>query len=733
MTPEQLIEKFNSNPTLENGINILSILTNKEGNPQYNIANMLARNLIELYPYNVDIISILALCAYETGEYRLSYNLYEFIRTFKNIDEGKYKSMEINQMKCVEYICDEYTNYYREKVSEIMNRPKRNIKTITFSITTCKRLNLFEKTMNSFLNCCTDATLIDEWICVDDNSSEEDRKRMTQLYPFMTFHFKDMVKKGHPQSMNMILDIVKTPYLFHMEDDWKFFHKTNYIQKCLDGITLDKTIGQCLINKNYAEVTSDIRIVGGVPIYSEKGDRFMMHEYTRTASEKSDFFSKYGSSSRHCSYWPHYSLRPSLIKTKVFKDIGRFSETKSHFEMEYSHRYDKKGYVSIFLDGIYSIHIGRLTSERNNGNISNAYELNNEKQFSDKGCDKGCDKEILTNNMKTFVVNLNRRKDRLEKFQKISPLKCERFDAVDGKLLKPNIYLQRIFENNNYNMRDGIVGCALSHIKLAINCVNSKVDTFCILEDDVTFVHDFLRKFKHVLNNLPPDWDMIYLGHILSKNFSYTEMTKKDLPILEKWSKGRSLRMSLGGTHAYMINKKGSEKLLEFINKNGMTNAIDTVQQKSIGELNVYYCNPRIVLSNHLDDTDIQNSFKSLSISETITFKEDGSHRLKKNGMYTIEDALQYNKDEEYNKYIDMFKFFPCLDQENNDLYYHREDVHKSMIRCMNDDKCVGFNTLGFFKSKITQLGESRYFGEKDGIFIKKSVLTECICIDDVD
>ena len=73
-------------------------------------------------------------------------------------------------------------HYVIDPIGEIkeINKINKNIKgnllkKIMFSITTCKRFDLFEKTINSFLNCCNDIDTIDYWLCVDDNSSIEDR------------------------------------------------------------------------------------------------------------------------------------------------------------------------------------------------------------------------------------------------------------------------------------------------------------------------------------------------------------------------------------------------------------------------------------------------------------------------------------------------------------------------------------------------------------------------------
>ena len=65
--------------------------------------------------------------------------------------------------------------------------------------------------------------------------------------------------------MNIIQQIVKTPYLFHMEDDWTFIQKRKYISECLDVISENISYKQCLINKNYSETIDDIgNIKGGI-------------------------------------------------------------------------------------------------------------------------------------------------------------------------------------------------------------------------------------------------------------------------------------------------------------------------------------------------------------------------------------------------------------------------------------------------------------------------------------
>ena len=143
----------------------------------------------------------------------------------------------------------------------------------------------------------------------------------------------------------------------------------------------------------------------------------------------------------------------------------------------------------------------------------------------------------------------------MKDFEKISPVKCTKFSAIDGKMLKPNIQLQQIFEGNDYNMRNGMVGCAMSHIKLLIQLVKSEQKMYCILEDDVTFTDSFVQKVQQVLKDATKyDWDFIYLGHHLNPPDSDNGCYNKNIkPVITKWNRDLSLTRSMGGTFGYIL------------------------------------------------------------------------------------------------------------------------------------------------------------------------------------
>jgi len=262
----------------------------------------------------------------------------------------------------------------KDIINKLVAKTKKNNKIkIILSITTCKRYDLFTATINSFLRNCLDIEMIDYFFCVDDNSSEDDRKNMQEKYPFFNYYFKTEEEKGHLKSMNIIWDKLsnyKSTYWIHLEDDWLFFKPMNYIQRSIsfleDKNNKDNKIHQILFNKNYGEVVENYNLVGGRRIDGE----CLLH-----IKDEPNLFGP------NSAYWPHYSFRPSMMLVNTILELGNYDSANTFFERDYADKWHAADYKSAYFNEITCIHIGRLTSERNGGK-NNAYSLNNEQQFN---------------------------------------------------------------------------------------------------------------------------------------------------------------------------------------------------------------------------------------------------------------------------------------------------------------------------------------------------------------
>jgi hypothetical protein len=235
---------------------------------------------------------------------------------------------------------------------------------VTLVMTSCRRLELLLRTVASFLACCSDHHLIDRWICIDDNSDPAECDVMARRLPWFEFVWKSPEDRGHARSLQMLHEMVTTPHVFQLEDDHEFFVRSDYVSRCLHGLSVGTSIGQCLVNLNYAETLADYGLAGGMP-YQHGGRSYVAHLYDR------DRRMIEGLSNSH---WPHFSLRPGVTRTEVW-DLG-FRDVP-FFEREFAARYTVAGWLTIFLPDIYHRHIGKLTTEEGD----NAYTLNRVEQF----------------------------------------------------------------------------------------------------------------------------------------------------------------------------------------------------------------------------------------------------------------------------------------------------------------------------------------------------------------
>jgi tetratricopeptide (TPR) repeat protein len=299
---------------------------------------------------------------------------------------------------------------------------------VMFTITTCKRFDLFEQTVNSILKNWLDIDKIDYFFCVDDNSSKEDRLKMQTQYPFFNYHMKSPTEKGHRESMNVIWNKVaelNPEYLIHMEDDWLFFKQENYVTRAIAALEKyeGQQIHQIVFNREYGLMMSDMQRVNVVPL-GPREEGLCLH------------IKKEGVQGPNCAYWPHYSLQPSVCRASKILELGDYTSPNQFFERDYADKYHAKGYLTAFFDFIYSLHIGKQSWEKE-GN--NAYSLNQVGQFKPseaKGSDTTVEITLLENNCPLQGTMAQHLEQILKKINSGTPFGLIRPSDGEYKILK---------------------------------------------------------------------------------------------------------------------------------------------------------------------------------------------------------------------------------------------------------------------------------------------------------
>ena len=685
----------------------------------------------------------------DTLEFFYEYNetIQMLLRDGVDVDKRMHECWNIlfekNRSKLCEVPKNSKTMFHNKVCSGSGSHKRANslANNVFISFTTCKRLDLFKQTIGSILNHWLDKENIDYWFCVDDNSSKSDREYMKSNFPWITYYMKSESEKGHRESMNIIwnkLNELKPKYWIHMEDDFLFYTKRNYVGdsiKVLQTYHTYKNIRQVLFNRNYSETIADTTIKGHTILHPNEcipGIPVVLHNHSK--SDNLGF--------PNCCYWQDYSFRPAMIDVETILCLGNYDTENQFFESDYAKRWYDAGYRSAFFNMICSRHIGRLTSERHDKTKPNSYELNDTSQFNlgeshephtphtphtSSDFDNASDESIrmrysppikVSTSSNIKILNLKHRDDRkgaiINKLEMagFSDKEYEIIEAVYGNdlaLSPTTIELYKMFEGNDFGSRCGFIGCALSHYGLWLELIKDTVnDYYIIMEDDVILCSGYKEQLAKLDTHFKSK-DILYHGYTMyntnrSKNnekYDYTLVTHEtDVTVCEL-----ATDFYIGGTFGYSINKKGAQKMIDYIHKNGIRHGIDYLM-KIMNTVELYETQPNLCISLwHEDDmgydTDIQRSVDSIDFS-----------------LY-VNVYLRILKDN--------FIYIPGGDQIGNDLYYKQDNL-KNMVLCAAGNKqCIAFNTLGFFKSSITNITSSRWFGEGDGIYIKKEYASKVV------
>lgn len=190
------------------------------------------------------------------------------------------------------------------------------------------------------------------------------------------------------------------------------------------------------------------------------------------------------------------------------------------------------------------------------------------------------------NNDNVFVINLERRKDRLKfvnnQLQK-NNIKYTRFNAFDGKKLhqyKNEIDLY-INKNSEIMKNNGQIGCSLSHLILWEKVVEKKMKHALIFEDDVIILDNFNERLNNIIKELPEDYNLVLLGGTTMKG----SLIDGKQYILQ----GANYPEFNWCLHAYLINYKFAEKLLIDIKNNKLNKILDSHLSYNIYPHNKFY------------------------------------------------------------------------------------------------------------------------------------------------
>jgi len=450
--------------------------------------------------------------------------------------------------------------------------------------------------------------------------------------------------------------------LLHMEDDWQFLYRHDYVTNSIYILCDDPNIGQVLFNKNYAEIDfSKKNISGGIVCKTkDKSMRYLLHEhYDVDTNEYSEFLERH-KNKLTCGYWPHFSFRPSLLKVTMLREVGEFYNT-IFFEMAYACDYVNAQYKSAFFDRFCATHIGKKTWEKD----TNAYSLNNMNQFGIGTTNNKCvfvitDNLITVNQWKNMKNLLNKHinfyvKHRTRKIKALSELE---------KIL---------FRNNNFNYCRKQIEPMMVHFDI---WNNYNEFSYLLVINNAQFVDDNAKnELFNIVNNL---------NNTLIDNCT-------TLCVLDRLSSDS--KINLLSVSGYIISSNSKNAMIEKFKINGISDCeliIDINDFTNVMFSEIFCANNSNIDINITDDHNINTNYENNYIFEGYNF------------------------------------YSQCDSYGDDICYYSDKQLLELKELCDKDPTAIGFNTLGWIKNKICDAKDFIFLPKSckptQGLYVKKQL-----------
>jgi GR25 family glycosyltransferase involved in LPS biosynthesis len=162
--------------------------------------------------------------------------------------------------------------------------------------------------------------------------------------------------------------------------------------------------------------------------------------------------------------------------------------------------------------------------------------------------------------IKKFVINLKRRPDRLELFKKQCPFNdVTVITAFDGKNMKDEASaIEQELVTRFTRLDPGEIGCFLSHLRVFNEIRRENLPYAVIFEDDAIFCDNFLEKYSKLMEELPSDTDILYIGGRFESGFKMRDYKRVSDNIVKHRIENNTI-LGLSSetdrtTHAYIVS-----------------------------------------------------------------------------------------------------------------------------------------------------------------------------------
>jgi hypothetical protein len=206
-----------------------------------------------------------------------------------------------------------------------------NTENITLCLTIGKRPQELRQTLESIFSQLS----FEHIIAINDFRDEETNQVFRELCPHGTLIVQSE-QVGHHRAVDLMYAQVKTPYIFHCEDDW-FFDQPLQIDKYIELLDNDPNANIVCLRK-----------VSNFILTEEQQTKIKYYETKPLATSRLDY--------THAK-WHGYTFNPHIASIEAWKKTGGFYKFKK--ERDVSIFFRSQGKYNLFLKEGVCHHIGK--------------------------------------------------------------------------------------------------------------------------------------------------------------------------------------------------------------------------------------------------------------------------------------------------------------------------------------------------------------------------------------
>lgn len=208
---------------------------------------------------------------------------------------------------------------------------------VTFVLTSCGRVDLLQKTIESFEKFNTYP--IARTIITEDSCDPDVYERVRELYGDRFEIWCNEEKKGQIKSIVDAYASIDTPYIFHCEDDWEFV-RSGFVEESMEILESDPNIIQAWLEDRESAnaATNSVELFTFV-------DRTNLAQASFDKMQVAQGWE-----------WGYFSFRPGLKRKSDYDRIGGYSRFTN--EVDISCTYRDLGYYCVILADPATLDLG---------------------------------------------------------------------------------------------------------------------------------------------------------------------------------------------------------------------------------------------------------------------------------------------------------------------------------------------------------------------------------------